>query len=707
MTWRIGVDIGGTFTDFALLEAASRRIWIHKQLTTPADPAHAVLEGIPILLAKPGAAMADVSTIVHGTTLVTNAVIERKGARVGLLVTAGFGDVIDIGRELRYDMFDLRQRFPSALVERRFRAEVRERIRYDGTVETPLDPGATRTAISELVERKSIEALAVCLLHAYANPAHEQAIAAIAAADFPTLPVSTSADVWPQIREFERWTTTTLNAYAQPMVDRYLGRLEQGLAARGFAGQLYVMTSSGGMVVPAVARRYPVRLLESGPAAGALMAATLGCRLGARDLLAFDMGGTTAKGCIIRDNQPLRRYDFEVARLHEFKRGSGLTLAIPVIDMIEIGAGGGSIATADALGVLRVGPESAGADPGPACYGRGGARPTLTDANLLLGLYDAERFLGGTMPLDAAAAHCAIATGVATPLGLEVERAASGIHDVINEDVARAFRIHASERGVDYRHCTMIAFGGSGPAHAIRIARKLRIRRVVVARGAGVFSALGLLVSPLAFEVMRSCALALADIREGWWQSYIAPLVADAAAPLHAAGIPPSAIRLRCRLDMRYVGQGHEVEVALPEEAARLDSPALMGLFEARYTALYSHTLPATAVQIVTWKIEAVGPDPLGGRAFHIEGNPAWRPAGRAKRVAHVDEAGPVDCAVYARALLTPGDLIEGPALIEEPDSTCVIGRGDIVRVDAEENLVVDLAFGAAPATAAAAEPAL
>ena len=296
MTWRIGVDIGGTFTDFALLEEASRRIWVHKQLTTPADPAHAVLEGIPVLLAKPAAAMADVSTIVHGTTLVTNAVIERKGARVGLLVTAGFGDVLDIGRELRYDMFDLRQRFPSALVERRLRAEVRERIRYDGTVETPLDENAARAAISELVERKSIEALAVCLLHAYANPAHEQAIAAIAAADFPTLPVSTSADVWPQMREFERWTTTTLNAYAQPMVDRYLGRLEQGLAALGFAGQLYIMTSSGGTVLPAIARRYPVRLLESGPAAGALMAATLGRRLGARDLLAFDMGGTTAKG---------------------------------------------------------------------------------------------------------------------------------------------------------------------------------------------------------------------------------------------------------------------------------------------------------------------------------------------------------------------------------------------------------------------------
>jgi N-methylhydantoinase A len=705
MTWRIGVDIGGTFTDFALVDEASRRIWVHKQLTSPGDPALAVLEGIPSLLAKAGAAIADVTAIVHGTTLVTNTVIERKGARVGMLVTAGFGDVLDIGRELRYDMFDLRQRFPNALVQRRLRLEVQERVRYDGTVEAPLDPSAARAAIAELVER-GIDALAVCLLHAYANPAHEQAIAAIAAADFPTLPVSTSADIWPQIREFERWTTTTVNAYAQPMVDRYLGLLEQGLAALGFAGQLYVMTSSGGTVLPAVARRYPVRLLESGPAAGALMAATLGRRLGTRDVLAFDMGGTTAKGCIIRGSQPLRRYDFEVARLHEFKRGSGLTLTIPVIDMIEIGAGGGSIAATDALGVVRVGPESAGADPGPACYGRRGTRPTLTDANLVLGLYDAERFLGGTMRLDIEAARSAIATSIAAPLGMDVQRAAAGIHDIINEDVARAFRIHASERGIDYRNCTMIAFGGSGPAHAIRIARKLRIRRVVVSRGAGVFSALGLLASPLAFELVRSRPLPLAAIRNGWWQAHIAPLVAEATAPLHAAGVAPGAIRLRCRLEMRYIGQGHEVEIALPEDAAQLDAAALLALFEARYRALYTHTLPTTAVQIITWKVEAVGPDPLGGQAIHIEGHARRRVARHARRTAQIDESGPVDCSVYDRMLLAPGDLIDGPALIEESDSTCVIGPGDVARIDADENLVVELAFGSSPATAAVAETA-
>jgi N-methylhydantoinase A len=702
-TWHIGVDIGGTFTDFALLNKATGRIWVHKLLTTPNDPATAVLDGIPRILAKAGAALEEVSAILHGTTLVTNALIERKGARIGMLVTAGFGDVLDIGRELRYDMFDLRQRFPDPLVPRRLRVEVQERVRYDGTVEMPLDLGAVRAAIAELIERDRIETLAVCLLHAYANPTHEQAIAALAATDFPSMPVSTSADVWPQIRELERWTTTTVNAYTQPMVDRYLGRLEEGLVRIGFGGQLYAMTSSGGTVLPSIARRYPVRLLESGPAAGALMAAILGRRLGASDLLAFDMGGTTAKGCIIRGSQPLRRYELEVACLHEFKRGSGLMLKIPVIDMIEIGAGGGAIAGPDPFGLLRVGPESAGADPGPACYGRGGTRPTLTDANLALGLYDPESFLGGQMRLNIDAARTAIAAGVAAPLGLDLERAASGIREIINEDVARAFRIHASERGVDYRNCTMIAFGGSGPAHAIRIARKLRIGRVVFARGAGVFSALGLLASPLAFETIRSRAVPLSDIQSEWWQVYFAPLVTEAMAPLRAAGVATNAIRLHCRLDMRYIGQGHEIEIALPDDAARFDAAALKALFEARYGALYAHTLPGTPVQIMTWKVEAVGPDPLGGQAFRIEGDAARRPARRGNRTAHVDGAGAIDCPVYNRAFLARGDQIEGPALIEEPESTCVIGPGDVARIDAEENLVVDLALSVDAAAPAAA----
>ena len=687
MTYRIGVDIGGTFTDFAVLEEGSGRVWAHKQLTTPADPAAAVLQGIPEVLGKARAAIGEVRAIVHGTTLVTNAVIERKGARVGMLVTAGFRDVLDIGRELRYDMFDLRQRFPEPLVARSLRSEIAERVRHDGSVETPVDLSGARAAIADLRAR-GMEALAVCFLHSYANPAHERAVLELARSEFPDLPASASADVWPQIRELERWTTTIVNAYAQPMVERYLGRLESGLQALGFRGRLYVMTSSGGTVEPALARRYPARLLESGPAAGALMAASLGRQLGAQDVLAFDMGGTTAKGCIIRKGEPLRRYELEVARLHEFKRGSGLTLKIPVIDMIEIGAGGGGIAGADVLGVLRVGPESAGADPGPACYARGGTRATLTDANVVLGLCDPERFLGGTMPLDVARARTAITKHVAQPLGLELERAAAGMHEVINEDVARAFRIHASERGVDYRRCTMIAFGGSGPAHAIRIARKLRIPRVVLARGAGVFSALGLLASPLAFEVARSGPLALQSLPADWWRAGLESLIAEAKGPLLAAGADPASIEVRCRLDMRYVGQGHEVEVPLPPDAASAD---LLALFEARYAELYGQTLPGTPVQIVTWKVEARGPDMLGSRAMRVQGELRQASARRAMRRAHIEGVGSIECKIYDRVALSPGATVEGPALLEEPESTCVIAPGDRARIDSHENLVVEI----------------
>jgi len=401
------------------------------------------------------------------------------------------------------------------------------------------------------------------------------------------------------------------------------------------------------------------------------------------------MGGTTAKGCIIRGGESLRRYELEVARLAEFKRGSGLVLRMPVIDMIEIGAGGGGIAGADVLGVLRVGPESAGADPGPACYGRGGSRPTLTDANVLLGLYDPKRFLGGAMQLDVALAQGAIAEHVARPLGIELERAAAGIHEVINEDVARAFRIHASERGVDYRRCTMIAFGGSGPAHAIRIARKLRIPRVVLARGAGVFSALGLLASPLAFEVARSHPVILQRLPPDWWRVHLDPLVAEAKAPLLTAGAKESFIEVRCRLDMRYVGQGHEIEVPLPSNDSNLD---LTALFEERYTELYGQTPPGTSVQIVTWKVEAVGPDPLHGNAITVQGEGARAAADRGVRRAHIEGVGPVECKVYDRLALSPGATIEGPALLEEPESTCVIAPGDRASIDAHENLVVEIA---------------
>jgi len=690
MAYRIGVDIGGTFTDFALFDEASGAMSIHKQLTTPHDPSEAVIEGIGALLSAAKVSLTEVAEVAHGTTLVTNAVIERKGAVTGMLATAGFSDVPDMGLEQRYDLFDLRLKFPAPLVPRRLRREVKERVMYDGSVEQPLDEAGARAAIEELVRKHEIKALAVCLLHSYANPAHERRIAEIAAEAFPELYVSTSADVFPNMREFERWTTTTVNAYTQPMFDRYLGRLEQGLGDGGFRGRIAIMTSSGGVVTTETARRFPVRMLESGPAAGVLMSAVHGRRLGLPNLLSFDMGGTTAKGALVRGHQPLKKYDMEVARVHEFKRGSGLPVKIPVIDMIEIGAGGGSIAEVDERGLIRVGPRSAGADPGPACYGRGGERATLTDANLALGYLDPAFFLGGAMKLDVKAAEAAIQRSVAAPLKLDLARAAFGIHEIINEDVARAFRIHASERGFDYRSCSMVAFGGGGPIHGMAIARKLKIPRVIYPVGAGVMSALGLLASPPAFEVSRSRRAFVDDLDDAGFAANFAPLVEEATGFLRRAGLAERDIRVIRRLDMRYHGQGYDIEVTLPDGAGLAQAPEL---FVARYKEIYALALLEEAVEIVAWKVEAVGPEPGLSEGYSLMrgGGDAKSAQKGTRRVYEPGAGGFVDAPVYDRYRLGPGAAVEGPALIEERESTCVIGRGDRATVDPQYNLVAEL----------------
>ncbi|MBM3518389.1 MAG: hydantoinase/oxoprolinase family protein [Alphaproteobacteria bacterium] len=697
MGYRIGVDIGGTFTDFALYDDDGATMHTHKRLTTPSDPSEAVLSGIAALLGTAGVRVGQVAVVAHGTTLVTNAVIERTGARTGMLVTAGFADILDMGLERRYDMYDLALKFPPPLVPRALRREVTERIHYDGTIATPLDLGAARSAVADLIETQAITALAVCFLHAYANPAHEDAVGAMVAREFPQLYVSTSADVFPHMREFERWTTTTMNAFTQPMFDRYLARLESGLAQLGFDGRLLIMTSSGGVLAPDAARRYPVRMLESGPAAGVLMSAHLGRLLAVPDLIAFDMGGTTAKGALVRDFAPLKKYEMEVARVHEFKRGSGLPVKVPVIDMLEIGAGGGSLAEADERGLIRVGPRSAGADPGPACYGRGGERPTLTDANLVLGYLDPDFFLGGEMALDVAAAERSIARHVAEPLKLGVARAAFGIHEIINEDVARAFRVHAAERGFDYRKGTMIAFGGSGPIHALAIARKLRVPRVVFPPGAGVMSAFGLLVSPLAFELARSYRVYFDDLDARAFAAVFAPLIAEATGFLARAGVRAEEVRVRLLLDMRYQGQGHEVEVALPSaRSPEAAFPELETLFKRVYGQAFAASPLAEPVEIIAWKVEAMTPDTVLSAGYTLAGmGEAAHPGAalKGRRRAYLGPGGGfVACPVYDRYTLRPGTALVGPALIEERESTCVIGAGERVHVDAHANLVAELA---------------
>ena len=693
--FRIGVDIGGTFTDVALHDGRGDHIAIHKLLTTPADPSVAVLEGIKALAGQNNVAIEDVVEIVHGTTLVTNAVIERKGAKTGMLVTAGFGDIMDMGFERRYDLFDLRIKYPPPLVRRALRIEVAERVRHDGSVETRLDEAGVRAAAKSFL-KQGVEAVAVCFLHAYANPAHEVRAAEILNQAAPGLFVSGSADVFPNMREFERWTTTTVNAFTGPMFDRYLKRLEDNLRASGFRGNLYIMGSSGGTLTTATARLFPVRALESGPAAGALMSAHHGRALKLPNLLSFDMGGTTAKGALVRGGEPVKKYAMEVARVHEFRRGSGLPVRIPVIDMIEIGAGGGSSADVDDRGLLRVGPSSAGAMPGPACYGQGGTRPTLTDANLLLGYLDASFFLGGTMQLDVAAAETAIADGVARRLGLETMRAAYGIHDVISEDVARAFRIHASERGFDYRSGSMVAFGGSGPLHALAIARKLKIPRVIFPVAAGVMSALGLLISPLAFEVARSRRVHVDDIDGADFARTFKALEVDAMRFLAEAGVKKKDVRVIRRLDMRYQGQGHEIEVTLPELAgAAKDAKALFAqladLFGEAYKATYTLRLDEP-MEIVNWKVEAIGPAPSLGEGMKLAGKAGAAQALKGTRRAYDPAAKKLrDWPVYDRYGLKPGQTIDGPALIEEHESTCVVGSGDRVTVDKRFNLVAEL----------------
>ena len=694
--YRVGVDIGGTFTDFALYDEGARTVRIHKRLTTPADPAEAVIAGLDVLLERAEVAVERVAAVVHGTTLVSNAVIERRGARTGMLVTAGFRDVLDMGLETRYDVFDLRLAFPSPLVPRALVREVSERVRYDGSVERTLDLDDARAAARELVEEHGVEALAICFLHSYANSAHEDAVREAVAIDFPALAVSSSAAVFPHMREYERFTTTTMNAYVQPRFGRYLDRLVAGLGDLGFRGGLFIMSSSGGMLTPETARMFPVRALESGPAAGVLMSAFHGRALGELQLLSFDMGGTTAKGALVRQHAPIRKYEIEVGRVHEFKRGSGLPARIPVIDMIEIGAGGGSIAELDQRGVIRVGPRSAGADPGPACYGRGGSEPTLTDATLLLGYLDPGFFLGGEMALDLAAAERAVGT-IAERLGIDLARAAFGIHETINEDVARAFRIHAAERGFDYRSAAIVAFGGSGPVHALNVARKLRVARVIFPVGAGVMSALGLLASPLAFEIARSLRVVLDDLEVARFVETFRQLEEEATGFLRAAGVAPADIGVRLLLDMRYRGQGYEIEVALPcdtaPEAAFADLPAL---FRHAYGEVFASSPLDEALELVNWKVEARGPASSLSERYHV-----LAPAGsgaadaqRGERRAFVTAAGEFrSVPVYDRYALRAGTTVAGPALIEERESTCVVGLGDRVTVDEGDNLIAELAY--------------
>ncbi|MGD9066267.1 MAG: hydantoinase/oxoprolinase family protein, partial [Desulfobacterales bacterium] len=533
--YRLGCDIGGTFTDFVLVNDDTGEFTINKCLTTPGDPSDAVEEGVRQLLERAPGFMAQLEEVIHGTTLVINAIIERKGARTGLITTRGFRDVLELGRELRYDAYDIFAEYPLPLVPRSRRHEVSERIAVDGRVIRDLDEEDVRRVLADLLEL-GIESLAVCLINSYENPVHEKKIQEIIHQTAPDLSLSTSFEVLPQIREYERTCTTATNAYVKPITARYLTKLSSRLVALGFKGKLFIMLSSGGITSVETARQFPVRIIESGPTAAVIASQHYGRMFEIKDMFCFDMGGTTAKSCLIQKGQAGLVSTFEVGRVQRFKKGSGLPIQVPVVDLMEIGAGGGSIARMNKMGLLQVGPESAGADPGPACYRRGGGNPTVTDADLVLGYLDPDYFLGGSMPLDIAASQKALEEKVAKPLGTTVVGAAFGIHDLINETMAAAAKTHIAEKGGNPNIVTISAFGGAGPVHAYGLAKKIGAPRILVPPLAGVGSALGFFTAPVAFDLTRSHRVTLDDADFDEIEQLFKKLEDEGAAVLRQAG---------------------------------------------------------------------------------------------------------------------------------------------------------------------------
>jgi N-methylhydantoinase A len=686
---RAGIDIGGTFTDLVLIDDASGERAIGKVLTTPDDPSEAVEQGLRGLLEREDVDASQLKTIIHGTTLVTNALIERRGTATALLTTEGFRDAVAIGTEHRYDMYDIFLEKPEPLVPRSLRYGVRERVLDDGSVLRDLDEEQVRAIAGELLEL-GIGAVAVSFLHGYRNPVHEQRVAEILAGEAPGVTVSLSSEVSPEIREYERTSTTIANVYVRPLVERYLQRLEERLRRLGFDGSFYVMLSNGGTASVETACRFPVRLLESGPAAGALAAAFYGEEAGFSDVLSFDMGGTTAKACLIDGGEPQTSTDFEVARVYRFKKGSGLPVKTSVIEMIEIGAGGGSIARVGPLGLPKIGPESAGADPGPACYGRGGEEPTVTDADLLLGYLDPDFFLGGRMHLDYRAAEKALRK-ISDALGVDPVKAAWGVHQVVDENMANAARVHAVERGKDPRKYLLLAFGGAGPVHAHRVARALGVPGFVAPLGAGTASAFGFLCAPLSFDLARSLYGRLDELDWDAANAALAEMEEEGRELLRASQVADEDVLVRRLGEMRYVGQGHEVGVKLPEGTLGPDDVGgISAGYRDEYRRLYGREGPDVPLEAITWRVEVSAPRP---EILQEEtgGDPrALDEARKGKREIYLPENdGFAAVPVYDRYRLGPGAAFDGPAVVEERESTVIVGPDSRAEVDEWRNLIV------------------
>lgn len=685
----IGVDVGGTFTDFLLIDQ-NGDVRIGKHLSTGDNPSRGVIDGASDTLAAADLNFKDLQRFVHGTTVATNTILTRCGARVGMLTTCGFRDTLDIMEKVKYDIYDLLIEYPTPLIPRHLRREITERVTKDGQILSAPEMAEVKQAVDELVA-EGVEAILICFLHSYKYPKHEQQVAEFVKSQYNNLIVGCSSEICPDMGEFMRFSTSAINMYIRPRMERYLDDLENTLRQRDLKCNCYLMLSTGATADFKTAGLLPVRLIESGPAAGAIAAAYYGKLTNTQNMVAFDMGGTTAKACVIENFKPALNYDhFEVARVHRFKKGSGMPLKAPSIDMIEIGAGGGSIARKDELGFLKVGPESAESNPGPVCYDLGGVEPTVTDANLVLGYLDPSYFLGGKMRLNKELAWEAIGR-LASSLDIDPVRAAWGIHDVVSESMASAARTHLLEKGRDSRRYSLFAFGGSGPVHACRVAEHLGMSSVICALGAGTLSALGLLLAPMAFDFSYNDASLLSEIDQDVINRFLASSSEKGLNQLRDAGVDPSKVEFTRFVELRYAGQGYEVGVSLPFVAIDETSPALIEeLFNAEYERLYGRTDPDNDIEVVKWRLVASGPASDIRIANSFISKSGSDPVKGSRSVYFPEVGGYVETKVYDRYSLRPGDVITGPAIVEEKESTAILLPNWRGRVDEFLNLVME-----------------
>ena len=673
---RMGVDIGGTFTDVVL--EVDGKPFSTKVLTTYAAPENAIVEGIHRVCDAAQIAPGEITQIIHGTTLATNALIERRGAKTALVTTEGFRDVIEMRTESRFEQYDLNLTLPEPLLPRQHRYTLSERLDAQGNVLIPLER-AEIEALADRLARAGFDSIAVGLLHSYQNDAHEKLVREVLAERLPNAMVSLSCEVSPQMREYERFNTVVANAYIKPLIKSYLGRLEQRLRNEGLQCPVFLMHSGGGIISLENAADFPVRLVESGPAGGAVFAADIAARHGLDRVLSFDMGGTTAKICLIRNQTPKTARVFEVARTYRFKKGSGMPISIPVIDMVEIGAGGGSLAHVDAMRQIRVGPESAGSEPGPACYGRGGNRPAVTDADLVLGRLDPGNFAGGSIALHPDQSRAALYSAIGGTLDLDAIGAAFGLSEVVDENMANAARVHAVENGEDLADYTMIAFGGAAPLHAGRLCEKLGVSRVLIPPGAGVGSAIGFLRAPFSFEANRSVYTRLSDMEPGRVRALLAELEAEATKFVRNCDAT-APISAEYKVYMRYSGQGWEIPVALSGTDAETPSAErFQELFEADYTQLFGRPVAGLDIEITVWSVNATTPpNPVDPVAEDADNGTVTAPAQRDLFDPALGEA--VRAGIVPRADLNTGDTVTGPAAITEDETTIIVPASRIAR---------------------------